>query len=250
MLYLIKSPKWTEHYKKDTYWAPNRCGYVSIIADAGFYTEEEMLDITRTSSKNDTLAVPVTEEILELATKQCKEKEQQLKKDLEIEKEQYNSAVAYLKQQQERNQDRYVLLAALKTSVMEESTAKEMKESIKASPHTIYAETERIPERLLQFATSTSKNGYKGTVLELVKTSEQETDLDLLEQIYKKVPLDGQVKFNGKAYVRCRPVKNKYLTIPYHFRVIDKDIYSRNIQTWDGEESVNLYCEYKAVIKR
>ena len=128
---------------------------------------------------------------------------------------------------------------------MEESIAKEMKESIKAGPCTIHADKGGIPEKLLQVATS----GYKGTVLKVVKTSEEETDLDLLEQVYKKVPMDGQVKFNGKAYRRCRPVKNKHCVIPYHFYLADKDIYSSNMRTWDGEEYTNLFYEYKAVIK-
>lgn len=72
MLYLIKSPKWTKYYKKDTYWGTNKCGYVTIIADAGFYEDKEAQEIIRLSGKNGAELVPVTRKILDKAYRQLR----------------------------------------------------------------------------------------------------------------------------------------------------------------------------------
>lgn len=60
MLYLIKSNK------RDTYWAPNQNGYESVIANAGFYEEEEAKKIVSLSSGNAEM-IPITVDILEKA---------------------------------------------------------------------------------------------------------------------------------------------------------------------------------------
>ncbi len=77
MLYLIKSIKWTRHYKKDIYWGPDENGYVSVIANAGFYKEAEANKIVRLSSGNAEM-IPVTRDILDKAYRQLK----RLRKDV------------------------------------------------------------------------------------------------------------------------------------------------------------------------
>lgn len=85
-------------------------------------------------------------------------------------------------------------------------------------------------------------------LFKLVKVEENIADLELLEQIYKKVRIDELVKFNGKAYKRCRPIKNKYRKVPYHFCCVVDDIYKGNMMIFDGEEYVNSVCHHKAVV--
>lgn len=88
MLYLIKSIKWSKHYKKDTYWGPDECGYVSIIANAGFYEEEHANKIIRLSSGNAEM-IPVTKEILDKAYKQLKRVRREITKDREAAETRY-----------------------------------------------------------------------------------------------------------------------------------------------------------------
>lgn len=88
MLYLIKSIKWTKHYKKDTYWGPDESGYVSIIANAGFYNEDEANKIVRLSSGNAEM-IPVSREILDRAYRQLKRLRKDVLKDRELEENRY-----------------------------------------------------------------------------------------------------------------------------------------------------------------
>ena len=41
MKYLIKSLKWTRHYKEDTWYRPNSNGYTNLICGVGIYNEED-----------------------------------------------------------------------------------------------------------------------------------------------------------------------------------------------------------------
>lgn len=76
------------------------------------------------------------------------------------------------------------------------------------------------------------------------------TELDYLEQIYKKVKMYESVKFNGKVYVRIRPRNNKFYQSPYHFMLLSSDIYRGNVKLVDGDgELVNSVCSYKIKIK-
>lgn len=83
----------------------------------------------------------------------------------------------------------------------------------------------------------------------LNKLSDNFTDLDYLEQIYKKVRVQETVQFNGKGYKRIYPKNNKFHKYPYHFYMFSNDIYEGAMLTnnkWD--ELVNVSCNYKAVI--
>ena len=55
-----------QNIQKDTYWALDENGYVSIIANAGFYKEKEAKKIVRLSSGNAEMIL-VTREILDKA---------------------------------------------------------------------------------------------------------------------------------------------------------------------------------------
>lgn len=75
------------------------------------------------------------------------------------------------------------------------------------------------------------------------------SELEYLEKIYKKVKIGELVKFNGKAYIRQYPKNTKYYKYPYHFAVINSNIYSGNIKMKDEDgEFVNTACSYKVVI--
>lgn len=75
------------------------------------------------------------------------------------------------------------------------------------------------------------------------------SELEYLEQIYRKVKLNEMVKFNGKVYIRTTPKNNKYYKSPYHFYLAVKDIYSGNVRIMDSDgELVNSICEYKIEI--
>ena len=109
MLYLIKSPKWTRHYKKDTYWGTNQCGYVTLIANAGFYSEEEVLQITKHSSNDGAMPIEVTKEILDKAYRQLRKSRKEIFNDKEREEERYNRIVKDL-QIRDKNIDVYFAL--------------------------------------------------------------------------------------------------------------------------------------------
>ena len=77
------------------------------------------------------------------------------------------------------------------------------------------------------------------------------TDLDYLEQIYKKVKLGESVKFNGKAYIRIVPKNNKYIKYPYHFYCAVENIYEGNVLHNDRDgELVNFSCRYKIILDK
>lgn len=75
------------------------------------------------------------------------------------------------------------------------------------------------------------------------------SELDYLEQIYKKVKLNETVKFNGKVYTRVVPKNNKYYKNPYHFYLSVEDIYNGNMLVIDADkEHVKKICTYKLEI--
>lgn len=83
-----------------------------------------------------------------------------------------------------------------------------------------------------------------------LESQEGLTEFDYLEQIYKKVKLQETVKFNGKVYMRVTPRNNKYYKNPYHFYILNHDIYSGNVKLMDEDgELVNSICNYKIEIK-
>lgn len=76
------------------------------------------------------------------------------------------------------------------------------------------------------------------------------SELEDLEQIYKRVKIGEFVQFNGKVFHRIRPINNKYNTHPYHFYCSCNDIYKGNFlvnNKWG--ESVNIVCTYKVIYK-
>lgn len=84
MIYLVKSIKWSNHYKKDTYWAPNKTGYVFIIAEAGIYTEDEANQIISYSNGNAVM-IPFTKEIFDKAKKQLDKLQEEISNERENE---------------------------------------------------------------------------------------------------------------------------------------------------------------------
>lgn len=92
MSYLIKSIKWTKHYKKEIYWAPDENGYVSIIAHAGFYKEEEAKKIVSLSSGNAEM-IPVTREILDKAYRQLRRIRKEILKERESEENRHKRII-------------------------------------------------------------------------------------------------------------------------------------------------------------
>lgn len=92
MLYLIKSIKWTKHNKKDTYWAPDENGYVSVIANAGFYKKDEAEKIVRLSSGNAEM-IPVTREILDKAYRQLRKIRKEILNERESEENRHKRIV-------------------------------------------------------------------------------------------------------------------------------------------------------------
>lgn len=79
---------------------------------------------------------------------------------------------------------------------------------------------------------------------------EELSDLERLEQIYKKVRLNKLVKFQGKAYRRIVPKNNKSFKYPYHFWCVSKNIYEGSCLTEDADgEYVNILCDYSVVLE-
>lgn len=79
-----------------------------------------------------------------------------------------------------------------------------------------------------------------------LKKQDEMSELDYLEQIYKKVRVGELVKFNGKAFARVIPKNNKYNKNPYHFCLSTENIYDGNILLRDDDgEMVRLLCLYK-----
>lgn len=110
MLYLVKSPKWTKYYKKDTYLTPNQCGYVTTIANAGFYEEEEAQDIIRRSGTGGAELVPVTKEILDKAHRQLRKIRKNIWEDREKEEKRHNAIVDDLEKKNIANDNSFDLL--------------------------------------------------------------------------------------------------------------------------------------------
>lgn len=108
-LYLIKSINWTRHYKKDTYWAPNECGYVSIIANAGFYKESQAKEIVARSSGNAEM-IPVTKELLQEAIRQLDKRVEELTSAKEYEQRRHESTLEDLTKKSDAVDAGYVLL--------------------------------------------------------------------------------------------------------------------------------------------
>lgn len=76
------------------------------------------------------------------------------------------------------------------------------------------------------------------------------SELDYLEEVYKKVKIGELVKLNGKGYMRSTPKNNKYFKNPYHFHLAVSDIYKGNIRLQDEDgELVTTVCHYKVEIQ-
>ena len=87
-------------------------------------------------------------------------------------------------------------------------------------------------------------------VLKLFKTNCDETELDLLEQVYKKVKVGSHVKLNGKSYKRLPPKNNKIYKYPYHFILYNENLYRGMVMSIDywGDRVSNV-CDYMAIIE-
>lgn len=94
-LYLIKRIKWSKHYNLDTYWGPDENGYVSIIANAGFYTEEKAKNIVRLAGGNAEM-VPVTKEIFRKAFSQTEQIREEIRENVKQENERHKKILEEL----------------------------------------------------------------------------------------------------------------------------------------------------------
>jgi len=69
MKYLIKSLKWTRHYKEDTWYRPNSNGYTNLISGAGIYTEEDK-ETKKDIIGKDIAFVPLKKELINQGKRQ------------------------------------------------------------------------------------------------------------------------------------------------------------------------------------
>ena len=83
-----------------------------------------------------------------------------------------------------------------------------------------------------------------------ITPQENKSELELLEQIYKKVQLSELVKFNCRAFVRVVPKKNKFVQYPYHFALLTNNIYDGDVLITDDDgEEVSTLCNYSVLFK-
>lgn len=78
MKYLIKSLKWSKHYKKETWWGNNSNGYTDFICNAGIYTEEDKVSKAQSIKTKEVEFIPITDTLI-------KKGKMQIKKELEKE---------------------------------------------------------------------------------------------------------------------------------------------------------------------
>lgn len=84
-----------------------------------------------------------------------------------------------------------------------------------------------------------------------ITPQENKSELELLEQIYKKVPTSKSVKFNGKAFIRVMPKNNKFVQYPYHFALLTNNIYDSDVLIVDNDgEEVSKLCDYSVLFKK
>lgn len=93
MLYLIKSIKWTKHYKVETWWKSNRSGYTHFICNAGVYTEEDNVSLEKTVSPRDISFVPITQKVINKGKMQLKKELKGYEEDLVTIKERYENNI-------------------------------------------------------------------------------------------------------------------------------------------------------------
>lgn len=93
MKYLIKSLKWTKHYKKETWWGHDSSGYTDFICNAGIYTEEDKIKKEPIISSKDIAFVPITEALIEKGKKQLKQEYKKEQKHLDDERIRYEKTI-------------------------------------------------------------------------------------------------------------------------------------------------------------
>ena len=113
MLYFVKSPYWTRHYKNDTWWGPNRNGYTSILAEAGVYTEEDKERMEKLHDKDRCLFVLITQGLWETAVKQLDKKGTTLSNEILRLEERYHSDMKNMQEEIEKNEKKYAHLYKL-----------------------------------------------------------------------------------------------------------------------------------------
>lgn len=107
MLYFVKSPYWTRHYKTDTWWGPDRNGYTNILADAGVYTEEDKERMENFHEKDRCLFIPITQGLWEKGVKQLDKKGFSLSEERIRLTERYESNMKYIQGEIEENEKKY-----------------------------------------------------------------------------------------------------------------------------------------------
>ena len=117
-LYIIKSLKWSKG-KNIQYWGPNQNGYTDMIAEAGVYTKEEADKIVRLSS-NDVQPLLLTEALIKKGENQCKDKMNELDKDLIKESERYAEIASAIKNRKQKNLESQAALSKLRATLLEE----------------------------------------------------------------------------------------------------------------------------------
>lgn len=106
MLYVIESPKRTQKNKETVYWAPNECGYVTFIGDAGIYTQEDITRITSKINKEEATPILITNDLLHRATEQCKKEDENITNDLLKAQQTYFDMLKEFEKDKQKNKER------------------------------------------------------------------------------------------------------------------------------------------------
>lgn len=107
MEYLIKSLKWTKHYKKETWYGHNRNGYTHMICDAGVYTTKDKYEMTYLEADKTILFVPLTQKLINKGKKQLNDRKLALNKELLAAQRRYTNEVNSIHDELRKISDRY-----------------------------------------------------------------------------------------------------------------------------------------------
>ena len=118
MKYLIKSPYWSRHYKKDTYWGPNKNGYTTNIFEAGIYDESEKEPMERLNTLDRCTFVPLTEKLVKKGIKQVEKKVQETEHDIVSECFRHSEALNHLDKRMNHYKEGFNKLMKLKGECM------------------------------------------------------------------------------------------------------------------------------------
>lgn len=114
MYYLIENKRRTGKGKK-VYYAPDESGYTSNISEAGFYSEEQVKEITSRVDDKGASPIPLTENRLARARREIKEMSQLREKRVAEEYERHKEILEMLekrKYEEEKLRERLLCVEA------------------------------------------------------------------------------------------------------------------------------------------